>query len=169
MGLSQIGIRVLGDAKYKALISSMALTFERWGNRWLKFGSSAGWFAYFLKTESGQVLLPQGRKQLAAVVESLPDRDWQHHDLGGLFTQVLSLWWKNSQADIEKDGGLRDAFLRLLIAPCARQIPEALHLRSKASEVLVTTRVEGMMGFPGRCTMPGGHSVKSESSSMAFT
>jgi hypothetical protein len=139
MGLSQIGIRVLGDTKYKALISSMALTFESWGNRWLRFGSAAGWFAYFLKTESGQVLLPQGIKQLAAVVELLPDRDWEHHDLGGLFTQALSLCWKNSQADIEKDGGLRDAFLHLLTVLCARQIPEALHLRSKASEVLVTT------------------------------
>jgi hypothetical protein len=81
----------------------------------------------------------QGIKQLAAVVESFPDRDWQHHDLGGLFTEALSLCWKNRQADIEKDGGLRDAFLRLSTALSARQIPEALHLRSKASEVLVTT------------------------------
>jgi hypothetical protein len=88
----------------------MAPTFERWGDRWLKYASAAGWFAYFLKTESGQVLLPQGIKQLAAVVESLPDRDWQHHDLGGFFTEVLSLCWKTRQTDIERDDGLRDAF-----------------------------------------------------------
>ncbi|MGA8621825.1 MAG: hypothetical protein WB660_25280 [Candidatus Sulfotelmatobacter sp.] len=80
----------------------MALTFERWGNRWLKYGLAAGWFAYFLKMESGQVLLPQGIKQLAAVVESLPDRDWQHHDLGGLFTEALSLCWKNRQQTSKK-------------------------------------------------------------------
>lgn len=75
-------------------------------------------------------------ERFAAVVESLPDRDWQHHDLGGLFTEVLSLCWKNRQKDIEKDTGLRDAFLRLLTALCARQIPEALNLRNKVSELL---------------------------------
>ncbi len=81
-----------------------------------KYGSAAAWFAYFLRTESGQVLLPQGVKQLASVVESLLDRDWQHHGLGGLFTEVLSLCWKTRQKDIEKDDGLRDAFLRRLTA-----------------------------------------------------
>ncbi len=114
----------------------MAATFERWGRRWLKYGSAAGWFAYFLRTDSGQVLLPQGVKQLAAVVESLPDRDWHHHGLGGLFTEVLSLCWKTHQKDIEKDNELRDAFFRLLTALCARQIPEALNLRNKVSELL---------------------------------
>lgn len=127
---------MLGDGKYKALISSMAATFERWGNRWLRYASAAGWFAYFLKTDSGQVLLPQGVKQLAVVVESLPDRDWQQHSLGEFFTDVLSLCWKNRQQDIEKDNEFRDAFLRLLTALCARQIPEALNLRNKVSEVL---------------------------------
>ena len=136
MGLSQVGVEVLGDARYKDLISSMAPTFEHWGKRWLKYASAAAWFAYFLKTKSGQVLVPQGVKQLAVVVESMPDRDWQHHDLGGLFTEVLSLCWKNRQKDIEKDTGLRDAFLRLLTALCARQIPEALNLRNKVSELL---------------------------------
>jgi hypothetical protein len=139
MGLSEIGIKVLGDGRYKTLISSMAATFKRWGKRWLKYGSVAGWFAYFLKTESGQVLLPQGVKQLAAVVQSLPDGDWQHHGLGEFFTDVVSLCWKTRQEDIEKDADLRDAFLRLLTALAARQIPEALHLRSKASEVLVAS------------------------------
>lgn len=136
MGLSETGIRILGDAKYKDLVRSMAATFERWGSRWLKYGSAAGWFAYFLGTESGQVLLPQGVKQLAATVSSLPDREWQHHDLGALFTEVLSLCWKHRQKDVEKDADLRVAFLGILAVLCAQQIPEALHLRAKVSELL---------------------------------
>jgi hypothetical protein len=136
MGLSQTGIAVLGDAKYESLISSMAVTFEQWGNRWLKYASAAGWFAYFLRTESGRVLLPQGVKQLAATVGPLPDRDWHHHDLGALFTEVLSSCWKYLQKEVESDAGLREAFLRILAVLCARQIPEALHLRTKVSEIL---------------------------------
>jgi len=136
MGLSEIGIKVLGEEKFKTLISSMAAAFGRWGSRWLKYGSAAGWFAYFLRTESGQVLLPQGVKQLAAVAESVPDDDWHRHGLGGLFTEVLSLCWKTRQQDIEKDPALRGAFLRLLTALCARQIPEALNLRNKVSELM---------------------------------
>ena len=34
------------------------------------------------------------------------------------------------------DASLREAFLRLLTALCARQIPEALHLGAKVSEIL---------------------------------
>jgi hypothetical protein len=136
MGLSQVGIGILGDAKYKDLIGSMAVAFDRWADRWLKYGSAAGWFAYFLRTESGQVLLRQGVKQIAAAAASLPDREWQHHDLGALFTEVLSLCWKYNRKDVEKDVTLREAFLRLLTVLCARQFPEALHLRAKVSEIL---------------------------------
>jgi hypothetical protein len=136
MGLSETGIAVLGNAKYKDLISSMAATFEQWANRWLKYASASAWFAYFLRTESGQVLLPQGIKQLAGTVGSLPDSDWHRHDLGALFTEVLSLCWKHRQKDVEKDANLREAFLRLLTVLCARQIAEALHLRAKVSEIL---------------------------------
>lgn len=71
MGLSEVAIKVLGDRKYKSLISSMAPTFEQWGNRWLKYASAAGWFAYFLRTESGQVLLPQGVRQITIPRNSL--------------------------------------------------------------------------------------------------
>jgi hypothetical protein len=53
-----------------------------------------------------------------------------------LFTEVLSLCWKHRQKDVEKDGSLSEAFLRLLTVLCARQIPEALHLRAKVSEIL---------------------------------
>jgi hypothetical protein len=136
MGLSETGIALLGDAKYKDLIGSMGATFEQWANRWLKYASASAWFAYFLRTESGQVLLPQGIKQLAGAVGSLPDSDWHRHDLGALFTEVLSLCWKHRQKDVGKEASLREAFLRLLTVLCARQIPEALHLRAKVSEIL---------------------------------
>ena|SRR2546423_1839022 len=114
----------------------MADTFERWGNRWLKFGSTAGWSAYFLRTESGQVLLSQGVKQLASAVDSIPDRDWHHNDFGALFTEVLSLCWKHRQKEVGNNADLRTAFLHILAVLCARQIPEALHLRSKVSGIL---------------------------------
>jgi len=136
MGLNEAGIALLGDTKYKDLISSMAVTFEQWGNRWLKYASASAWFAYFLRTESGQLLLPQGIKLLASKVGSLPDDDWHRHDLGALFTEVLSLCWKHQQKDVEKNASLREAFLRLLTVLCARQIPEALHLRTRVSGVL---------------------------------
>jgi len=136
MGLSETGIALLGDTKYKNLISSMAVTFEQWGSRWFKYASASAWFAYFLRTDSGQLLLPQGIKQLASKVGSLPDDDWYRHDLGALFTEVLSLCWKHRQKDVEKDASLREAFLRLLTVLCARQIPEALHLRTRVSEIL---------------------------------
>jgi hypothetical protein len=136
MGLRETGIALLGDTKYKDLISSMAVTFEQWGNRWLKYASASAWFAYFLRTESGQLLVPQGIKQLASKVGSLSDDDWHRHDLGALFTEVLSLCWKHRQKDVEKDASLREAFLRLLTVLCARQIPEALHLRTRVSEIL---------------------------------
>jgi hypothetical protein len=57
MGLSETGIALLGDGKYKDLVGSMAATFEQWANRWLKYASASAWFAYFLRTESGQVLI----------------------------------------------------------------------------------------------------------------
>ncbi len=50
-----------------------------------------------------RVLLLQGVQQLSAAGESLPDRDWHPHDLGSLFTEVLSLCWKHQQQEIEKD------------------------------------------------------------------
>jgi hypothetical protein len=136
MGLSETGVVVLGDAKYKGLISSMALTFAQWGNRWLKYASASAWLAHFLRTESGRVLLPQGIKQLAATVGSLPDSDWHRHDLGAFFTEALSSCWKYLQREVESDASLREAFLRILAVLCARQIPEALHLRAKVSEIL---------------------------------
>jgi hypothetical protein len=136
MGLNESTIALLGQAKYKGLVNAMAPAFERWSRRWLKYASAAGWFAYFIRTESGRTLLPQGVKQLAAVIAALPDREWQHHDLGGLLTEVLASCWKYLQKDVEKDASLREAFLRILAVLSSRQIPEALHLRARVSEVL---------------------------------
>jgi hypothetical protein len=147
MGLSEGGIAVLGDVKCKDLVGSMASTFERWGSRWLKYGSAAGWFAYFLRTESGRVLLPEGVKQLAAVAGSLEDRDWQYHGLGALFTDVLSLCWNELRDKVESDVDLRKGFLSLLAVLCARQIPEALHLKTRVSGLLVPAYRIGRSGF----------------------
>jgi len=140
-----LGTKDRSGHKYKPLVTSMAATFERWGNRWLKHASAAGWFAYFLRTESGQLLLEQGVKQLGAVVDSLQDDDWHRHDLGAMLTEVLSLCWTTRQKEVENEGDLRQKFLHVLAVLCARQIPEALHLRNKVSDVLVTSRV-GQVG-----------------------
>jgi hypothetical protein len=139
MGLGEAGSRVLGDCRYQNLIKRMAPVFERWADRWLKYTHAAAWFANFLRTESGRVLLQQGVKQLAAAAPTMPDKEWFDHDLGSLFTDVLRACWKHSQREIEADPGLRQAFLGLLALLCARQIPEALHLRTKVANVLGST------------------------------
>ena len=126
----------LRDLFFTKIRSAALAPVEQWGNRWLKHGSAAGWFAYFLRTESGQVLLEQGVKQLAAVVDSLPDREWHDHGLGSLLTEVLSLCWKHRQKEVENEWNLRQVFLHVLAVLCARQVAEALHLRSKVSESL---------------------------------
>jgi len=112
----------------------MAPIFERWASRWLKHASAAGWFAHFLTTESGVVLLPMGIKQLAAVIQSFEDRDWHQQGLGGIFTDALAACWRRLQNEVELQPDLRKAFLHILTELCARQIPEALHLRNKVSE-----------------------------------
>ena len=136
MGLSETAIKVLGDAKYTSLVSSMATTFQRWGDRWLKHASAVSWFAYFLRTASGRVLLAQGIKQLSAVVDSLQEDGWHRHDLGALLSAVLLLCWNHQQKQVESDSNLREAFLHLMAVLCTRQIPEALHMREKVSRVI---------------------------------
>lgn len=46
-------------------------------------------------------------------MSSLPGREWQHHDRGALFTEVLSLCWKHRQKDVQKDAELQAAFLNI--------------------------------------------------------
>ena len=82
MGLREAQTTVLGRAKYSGLVTAMTPTYERWANEWLKFGSVATWFARFLATESGQVLLERGTKQVAVVVPSIQRRDWHYPRAG---------------------------------------------------------------------------------------
>ena len=138
MGLQEGAAAVLGQAKHKDLIKMMAPVYEAWGSQWLKFGSVAAWLAHFLPTESGQVLLGQGIKQLAEAMRSFEDRDWHHYSLGPLLTEALAACWSHVRQEVESQPDLKKAFLGMLTALCARQIPEALHLRNKVSETLVT-------------------------------
>jgi hypothetical protein len=134
VGMHETAATVLGQAKYRGVVTAMAPVFEDWAGRWLKHASVAGWFAHFLPTESGQVLLPMGIKQLAGVVSGFEERDWHDHGLGGQFTDALAACWKHKQHEVESQPDLRKAFLRVLTDLCARYVPEALHLRNKFSE-----------------------------------
>jgi hypothetical protein len=136
VGMHDAAASVLGQAKHKAVVQAMVPVFERWAGAWLDHASAAGWFAHFLTTESGDVLLDMGIKALAKVVGSFEDRDWHQQGLGGIFTDAIAVCWKHKQSEIEQQPELRKAFLQILTELCARQIPEALHLRNKVSEAL---------------------------------
>ena len=136
VGMHEGAASVMGQAEHKTVVQAMAPVFERWTRAWLNHGSVAGWFAHFLTTESGGVLLAMGIKELAKVVGSFEDRDWHQQGLGGIFTDALAACWKQMQNEIEQQPELRKAFLQILTELCARQIPEALHLRNKVSEAL---------------------------------
>ena len=136
MGLRDMQASVLGQAKYKSVVTSMAPTFERWGGQWLKCGSVAAWFARFLTAESGQALLASGIKQLADQLASFRDRDWHDYGLGPLLADALAACWKFLRNEVECQPPLREAFLRILTELCVRQVPEALYLRNKVSETL---------------------------------
>jgi len=134
VGLHKAAAAVLGQAKYQSVVTAMVPVFEQWASRWLKHASAAAWFAHFLPTESGQVLLSLGIKQLAGVVGSFEERDWHHHGLGVLFTETIAACWKHLRHEVESQGELRKAFLCILNELCARQIPEAVHFRNKVTE-----------------------------------
>ena len=136
VGMRDDTAAVLGQAKHKVVVRAMVPAFERWAQAWLNHASAAGWFAHFLTTESGDVLLVMGIKELAKIVGSFEDRDWHQRGLGGIFTDALAACWKHKQGEIEQQPELRKAFLQILTELCARQIPEALHLRNKVSEAL---------------------------------
>lgn len=140
MGLHERSAAVLGQAVYIELVTMMAPVYWEWGNQWLKYASNAAWFAHFLPTDSGRVLLGQGIRQLADALSSFAsDRDWHHYSLGPLLADALAACWKHSQHEVELQPDLQKAFLGLLTTLCARQVPEALHLRSKVSERLAAT------------------------------
>lgn len=136
VGMHNEAAAVLGQAKYKSVVQAMVPVFERWAKAWLSHASVAGWFAHFLTTESGEVLLAMGIKQLAKAVGSFEDDEWHRHGLGGILTDALAACWKVLPKEIEEQPELRMAFLTTLALLCARQIPEALHLRDKVSQAL---------------------------------
>jgi hypothetical protein len=136
MGLRKDAVAVLGRAEYRGLVAGMASEFDEWTSKWLGHAMPAAWFAHFLTTESGRELLPAGVKRLATVVTSFRDGDWHDHDLGALFTQVLARCWTHLRKEVESEPEFRTAFLDTLTHLCARQVPEALHLRSKVSTSL---------------------------------
>lgn len=136
VGMHKAAASVLGQAKYQTVVTAMVPVYEQWVSQWLKHASAAAWFAHFLPTESGQVLLSTGIKKLADVVGSFEDRDWHHNGLGILFTEAISACWKHLRNEVESQTDLRKAFLSILTELCARQIPEALYLRNKVSEAL---------------------------------
>ena len=135
MGLRKEAAEVLGKGEYEGVIRDMSATFEHWAAIWVKFAKVAAWFAQFLATDSGLILLPFGIKQLSSVIGSFEDRDW-HRELGGPLTEALSSCWQRLRHQIESDQDLRTAFLSILTVLCARQIPEAIHLRGQVSTVL---------------------------------
>lgn len=136
MGIGKQGRGTLGQAKYTGVITAMAATFEQWGTRWLTHATPAAWFSHFLTTESGRALLRQGIRQLAQVVGSFDARDWNERELGDLFSAALAAAWKEFRHEVETDPDLRWAFLTILTELCARQVPEALHLRNRVSAAL---------------------------------
>jgi hypothetical protein len=138
MGLRKEAVAVLGRAEYLDVVAGMASEFDDWAAKWLGHAMPAAWFAHFLTTESGRSLLPTGVKRLAAVVASFRDGEWYDHDLGALFTQVLARCWTHLRKEVEGEPELRTAFLDTLTHLCARQVPEALHLRNKVSIALGT-------------------------------
>jgi hypothetical protein len=82
MGLRDSQTTLLGQAKYRSVITAMAPTFDQWASHWLKYGSVAAWLCRFLPTESGQIWLSTGITHLAAQFTSFRDRDWQDYGLG---------------------------------------------------------------------------------------
>jgi hypothetical protein len=138
MGLRDMQTAVLGQAEYNSVVTAMRPMFERWAKEWLGFESVAAWFCRFLVTESGRILLPWGLTQLADRLSSFEQREFQQHHLGDFLTDVLDASWKHLRNNIENQPPLRAAFLRILTDLCAKQVPGALQLRSKVSEILTT-------------------------------
>jgi hypothetical protein len=64
------------------------------------------------------------------------DRDWHQNGIGGIFTDALAACRRHNENEVEQQPDLRKAFLQILTELCARQVPEALHLRNKVSEAL---------------------------------
>lgn len=136
MGLRTEAVKVFGRKEYAGIARTMAPTFERWGDQWLKYSRVAAWFANFLATESGESLLRQGIQQLSEVVGSFSDSDWKEGGLALSLTSALAAGWRHASSEITADAALREAFLRILMELCSRSIAEAIHLRDRISHII---------------------------------
>lgn len=136
VGMHETAAQVLGDTQFADVVTAMADTFAQWTKRWLIHASIVHWYSNFLTTESGRVILSQGIRQLAPVVDSFSKDDWDRYRLGAMVTAAVAACWKHLRVEIQANASLRDAFLRILTALCARQVPEALNLQRKVSEAL---------------------------------
>jgi hypothetical protein len=136
VGLHEDQVKVLGEAQYRTVVREMAETLEAWAKRWLKYESLAQWYANFITTEGGKVLLLEAVLQLSYFVDSYRDEEWSRYSLGTLLTKALSVTWTELRAAVESNAELQEAFLKILTALCARLVPEALNLRTKVSEAL---------------------------------
>jgi hypothetical protein len=136
MGLRTEAVKVFGRKEYADLAGTMAPTFKRWGDQWLKYSRVAAWFANFLATESGGSLLRQGITQLSEVVASFSDSDWKDGGLALNLTSALAAGWRHTSGEITTDAPLQEAFLHILMELCSRSIAEAIHLRDRIAHVI---------------------------------
>jgi len=139
VGIHEDQLQVYGAAEYRPIVSAMAVTLEEWAQRWLGYASLAQWYANFITTESGKVLLAQGIQQLAGEVNSYRDEDFSRYTLGSLLTKALSVAWLELRTIVENDEKFREAFLAILTTLCAKLVPEALNLRGKVVDALKVT------------------------------
>jgi hypothetical protein len=128
MGIRSAKI-LLGQARYISLIEAIAPLYERWTEQWIRRADLAMSFAYFLSTESGSILIPQGVKRIAAVLPLFSDFDWSRERLKDALSSMLRTCWKKYRDHVRSDQGFWKAFLTVLNALCARQDTVALEIQ----------------------------------------
>ncbi|HEY6343116.1 MAG TPA: hypothetical protein VIY49_16600 [Bryobacteraceae bacterium] len=136
MGLHKEASAVLGSGSSLDIVQAMVPSFEKWAGVWVAYASPAAWYARFLTTESGRLLLPSGIKQLASAIDEFQERDWRHEALAETLSEALVACWDQLSSRMETDSALRQAFLRILTVLCNRGVSEAIHLRARVSEPL---------------------------------
>jgi hypothetical protein len=136
MGLRTEAVKVFGRKEYADLARTLAPTFKRWGDQWLKYARVAAWFANYLSTESGGALLLPGIQQLSEVVGSFSESDWEEGGLALSLTSALAAGWRHASSEITADAALRKAFLRILMELCSRSVAEAIHLGDRISHII---------------------------------
>ena len=123
----------LGQAKHTRLVEGMAPLYERWTERWIKQPDLAISFAYFLSTESGSLLLPEGIRRIAAVLSSFSDYDWRRERLTDALSAAVRTCWKKYREQLRSAPEFWRAFLTVLNALCARQDAISLAIQSEAT------------------------------------